>query len=866
VVVAPRAHVLPACCTHVVDVSGDAEARLVDLGTGGAVEGILAAGASVATASGAARRLARFDDPELLRPDAGLPGTLDLTELLGADALAADAVAAAWTRGDGMVGVPLAMAADGVVDIDLVEHGPHALVAGTTGAGKSELLRALVVGLAVRASPADVAFALVDYKGGSAFDACAGLPHVVGVVTDLDERLAERALRSLRAELRRREGALRAAGAVDIGAYRRARRVDAEPMPRLVVVIDEFAGLAADLPDFLTALVGVAQRGRSLGVHLVLATQRPAGVVNDDIRANTNLRIALRVQDAADSVDVIGTDVAARLGRDHPGRAVVRLGAGDLVPVQIARVSAPLDGVAGSGVEVVDMGLPSPPPRGRDAVTADAPTVLDSLVAACRGAAERLHLPAPRRPWLDPLPAVIDLDSLPPGAVALADDPDSQGQHPVGWEPSGGHLLLYGAPGSGTTTALAALALAASARLGPASLHLYVVDMGAGELEPLATLPQCGGVLRPSERERLVRLVRRLRSEVETRQAAPGAGRPDVVVLVDGLEALRAVFDDPAGYTLLDALDGVIRDGPEVGIEVVATANRVGALPVSLTAGIRHRWILRLADPADARSFGVSPARLVDVAAGRAVIAETGLEIQIGRPVPSLAAAVDTVAATWAGHAGGPQPVGVLPAVVSVSALPPPSADSRPWSMPVGIGDADLQPVPILLHRGDHVLVAGRARTGRSSALVLLAASIRRARPDAVIGAVAYRPSPLHDVADLVATDPAGLPGVAAATAVLVDDAELVADDGTLAALLANPDVHVVAAAHPDVLRSAYGHWAHAVRRSRLGVALQPDVDVDGELLGAVLPRRQPVPVRPGCGYLVVGGRAELVQLAHVRT
>ena len=175
---------------------------------------------------------------------------------------------------------------------------------------------------------------LVDYKGGAAFDACARLPHVAGVVTDLDERLAERALRSLHAELRRREQLLRAAGATDLTAYR--AQAGSAPIPRLVIVVDELATLAQDLPEFVPSLVGVAQRGRSLGVHLVLATQRPSGAISDDIRANTNLRIALRVQDAAESVDIVGVPDAAALPRHRPGRAVLRFGPGECVVAQVA--------------------------------------------------------------------------------------------------------------------------------------------------------------------------------------------------------------------------------------------------------------------------------------------------------------------------------------------------------------------------------------------------------------------------------------------------------------------------------------------------------------------------------------------------
>src|SRR5204863_2486589 len=214
--------------------------------------------------------------------------------------------------------------------------GPHALIAGTTGSGKSELLRTLIASLAMTVDPERLNFVLVDYKGGSAFADCAALPHTVGLVTDLDEHLGQRALRSLDAEIRRREHVLRRAGVADLGQYRRAEAASDGPLPRLVVVIDEFATLRSELPEFVDALVGVAQRGRSLGIHLVLATQRPHGSVSDNVRANTNIRIALRVQDAADSQDVIDGPGAAEIDRRRPGFAYCRLGHGEMVAFQAA--------------------------------------------------------------------------------------------------------------------------------------------------------------------------------------------------------------------------------------------------------------------------------------------------------------------------------------------------------------------------------------------------------------------------------------------------------------------------------------------------------------------------------------------------
>jgi DNA segregation ATPase FtsK/SpoIIIE, S-DNA-T family len=862
IVLAPDAIALPSCCTHIAVVADDATMSLVEVAAGTSIDGIVGAGASLSTAAEVARALAAFDDPELRPLDRGLPEAVELADLLGPDALDGAKLAAAWRAldRDPPPRAPVAISDDGVVEIDLVEHGPHALIAGTTGAGKSELLRSLVAGLAARSSPRDLTFVLIDYKGGSAFDACGSLPHVVGVVTDLDDRLAGRALRSLEAELRRRERVLRSAGAVDISDFRRGAHD--EVLPRLVVVVDELAGLVVDLPDFVSALVGVAQRGRSLGIHLVLATQRPAGVVNDEIRANTNLRVALRVQSAADSHDVLGVADAAALRTDRPGRALIRLGPGDVVAVQVARASAPVPARDRPAVQVTTRS-----PDGSTAVisadgslsalgaTAAGPSGLERLVVAARHAVSELGLVLPRPPWLDPLPMALTLDDLPPGAVALADDPDHQAQHPVTWRRSDGHLLCVGIAGSGATATLASVALSAAAETAPSGLHLYVVDMGAGELASLSALPHCAAVLRAGEVERLSRLVRRLEAEVDRRRG--GADGPELVVLIDGLEALRSAFDDPSGFAVGDALDRVIVDGATVGIHMAVTVDRPGALPVAIMAGIRQRWTFRMAD-------GPS------LPPGRALDADSGLELQVGVPRCSLAAACAATATVWRPD-GGPSPLGVLTALVRSSELPPCDLTARPWVVPVAIADTDLAPASLLLHAGDHVFVGGRSRTGRSSTLVLLAERLLAAEPDLLVAVVALRPSPLRSCgAHVVVTGASDLSSLAVLgegcrpTVLLVDDAERVDDDGTLAALVASghPALHVVAAGRPDVVRSIYGHWTSAVRRSRLGMLLQPDVDLDGDLLGAVLPRRQVVAPLPGRGHLVVDGRAGLVQLA----
>jgi len=312
--------------------------------------------------------------------------------------------------------------------LDLVADGPHAVVAGMTGAGKSELLTTWVTSLCATHSTDDVVFLLADFKGGTAFEALSGLPHVTGVVTDLDGGGALRALESLRAELRRREAELVRAGARDIAD-------PAVRLPRLVVVVDEFAALAAAHPEITGLITDIAARGRALGMHLVLGTQRAAGVLREALTANCPLRISLRVADAADSRAVVGTEDAARLSGDADavGIAIVRRAA-DAVP------------------RAVRIALTSPA----------------TIAAATAGAAGS----APRRPWLPELPVRLELDELSVRAsrrraageivLGLADEPELQRQRIVTLRPSERGLAVVGRPGSGRTSVLATVAAQAT--------------------------------------------------------------------------------------------------------------------------------------------------------------------------------------------------------------------------------------------------------------------------------------------------------------------------------------------------------------------------------------------------------------------
>jgi S-DNA-T family DNA segregation ATPase FtsK/SpoIIIE len=879
VALVPAGGVAPSLCRSELRVGSMCTGRwTADVGASSPSCRVHAAGLSVSAAGDAARRLAGLHDPEDPAEATGAcPSSVMLSHTLargGGPAIDDPiAIAAGWraeSRPRGVIG----MTADGVVELDLVADGPHALIAGTTGAGKSELLRSLVATLATGSSPDELTFVLIDYKGGSTFDACADLPHTVGVVTDLDERLAERALISLEAELRRRERMLRAAGVDDLDSYRAAAQET--PLPRLVVVIDEFAALAAELPGFLTSLVGVAQRGRSLGIHLVLATQRPAGVVSEEIRANTNLRIALRLQDRADAVDIVGVADPAAFPRGAPGRALLRLGAGETVVFQAARSSGPYR-PPGDGHLRVHRTTSNANPRHRHraagADAAEPASELATLMRAIRAASSLCEIHPPFRPWLPPLPERLSAEAvgrLGDGAddiLGLVDDPAGQRQVPLRWNPAEGNLAILGALGCGTTTALRSVVIATGE-----STHSYVVDArGDGRLADLASLPGCGGVVGGHDAERRIRLVRFLADELARRRGTPASPRVPIILAIDGLGALLAAMSAPADRDDHARLLGVLGDGVPVGIHTVATVERPGGVAHSAFAALPQRWLLHVDDPLECATLGVRASAIPPAIPGRIVIAGSGLAAQLAvLPVRSLAASRSVLAR--------PTAIGALAEDVDAASLPASHHRDGVTSLAVGIDFATLGTARIDVPDGEHVLVVGPARSGRSTALIRLVGAWRDAHADGVVVLCCPRPdSPaLSSVAAagdvVVAADEAAIVEAVASigpnrrVCVAVDDAERVADAaGRLLALAGERARHVavIAAGRPDALRSMYGHWTAVVRRSRLGLVMSTGSDSDGELLGEPLPRRSPVPPRVGLAWLIDGRGNRLVQVGR---
>lgn len=615
-----------------------------------------------------ARELAPFVDAGArVLDESDLPRSVALARLVPGDILgAADAIEQQWRATDSLVAhwrsggerSPGALAAivgqgsAGPVEIDLRVHGPHALVGGTTGSGKSEFLQTWILSLAANYAPDRLTFLLVDYKGGAAFADCVGLPHTVGLVTDLNTHLVRRALTSLRAELRYREELLAEKGAKDLISLE--RRGDPAAPPVLIIVIDEFAALAKEIPEFVDGVIDVAQRGRSLGLHLIMATQRPAGVITDNLRANTNLRVALRMADPADSSDVIGVTDAAFFSAEVPGRAAIKVGAGRLAHLQAGYLGGRAESEHRDAAEVRDLAFGErepwsliPEARSGTARAHRGARDIETLAANISTAAQRLDTAPPRRPWVDQLPNELPLESLQTpelpargarrGASAgvvlgLVDEPEAQRQSSYIVQLAEiGNLAIFGGAGSGKTTAL--LSLAVSAVTTDPRTHLYGIDCAGGRLGMLNVLPHTGDIVPGDERDRVIRLLALAKNVIAERAAVDAVNPAPVIVLLDGLAAFRGAHEHRGGGAdpFADLID-IAASGRSVNVHVVLTSERSNGLPASLAASFSERLALRLTAEADYHMLGVPFEALDEAGPGRAIRIGSGDELQLTLP------------------------------------------------------------------------------------------------------------------------------------------------------------------------------------------------------------------------------------------
>jgi len=925
--VAPSVERLPAACRTFLDVdanTGEGRAGFVQGGVG--VTNLELEPLDVARSMTFARRLAPVVDASgILEDQSDLPRTVSFLSLAGNEVADNPAeVLDMWRDNNSLPAGPgaprlkrdnslRALVGQSAADrfhLDLRANGPHALVGGTTGAGKSEFLQSWILGMATAHSPARVNFLFVDYKGGAAFADCVSLPHCVGLVTDLSPHLVRRALRSLNAELRRREHILNRKKAKDLLELERRR--DPETPPSLVIVVDEFAALVQEVPEFVDGVVNVAQRGRSLGLHLILATQRPAGVIKDNLRANTNLRVALRMADESDSDDVIGTKQAATFDPAIPGRGVAKTGPGRLTAFQAAYVGGHSSATPEApSIDVNDFrfsvggswDLPEAP------VVADesplGPNDIRRVVNTVAAAFTTAGLPEATKPWLPELATTYRLEQLPSRRTdaelvfGVIDRPDDQSQPTVAFVPDrDGNMAIFGTGGSGKSTMLRSLAIAAgfsTARGGPC--HVYALDFGARGLAMLDALPHVGAVVNADDVERTVRTLRQLRATIDERaeryakvnaatieefRVASGHGdEARILLLIDNFGAFRSTYELNYQSRAFELLESIAADGRAVGVHVIATADQAGVFTASLNSVIQSRVALRLTSEMDFTILGVPVDVFSDTTPpGRGFMGDSELQVAAIGGEPSIAKQAAEIvklvkAMERAGVVAAP-PIRRLPEQVSLSAI-----EFGPGDQPVlGVMDDTLGPLAF-----DPVgvfVVAGPPQSGRTTTVASMITALRRVRPNApmvlfgarrsqLIGAAPWRTHvSTHDeiatvAGDLTALIQAESPDVAGLVVVLEQVGELsgsLADDAVQGLLKACRmfDHFVIAEGETSTL-SGWG-LNQVVKLNKYGIVLQPD-DADGDaLFGVSFPRVKRADFPLGRGLYVRNGRIVRVQVA----
>ena len=663
--------------------------------------------------------------------------------------------------------------------------GPHGICIGATGSGKSELLRTLVLSLAVAHSPEDLSMVLVDFKGGAAFAPFATLPHVAGLIDNLadDPQLTRRARESIEGEVVRRQEMLKQANsAPSINYYRQMREQDPSmpPMPHLFLVIDEFGELLTAEPDFSPLLLKIGRIGRSIGVHLLLASQRLESGMLRGLDTYLSYWIGMRTFSEAESRAILNTPDAFTLPA-APGFGYLKVDTSIYTRFRAGYVSAPVREVPADEPETaepenlvqvvplfdapVGAELASPaeeqpeqPEIGR--------LLVDDVVS-------RLVVPNPARPvWLPPLPARVTLGSILSddvvdtagagviAAIGLLDDPAHQRQGPwlLDLNASGGHVAVVGAPQSGRSTLLRTIAVSLAVTHTPKQVSIYGIDLVGGGLERIEGFPHVGGVATRSDRARLVRLFEEVEAMIATRETVfrthrldsmadlraaharglvPQLVAPDVVMIVNGVEAMRNEFEE------LDApFTALLQRGGTFGIHVVMALTRWNELRMNVQPVIGQRFETRLNDAGESSIQRAAAEVLKSAGAGR-VLTQSLLYAQVALPVlddvddakigEAMSDLATRITEAWEGPSA--TPIRLLPQVLDPGELP--DVLDMPDTVPFGLRQDTFGPVAFDPNLDQHLLVFGDSLCGKTTLLRGVAREfMRRLTPEELVFAV----------------------------------------------------------------------------------------------------------------------------------
>lgn len=558
-----------------------------------------------------------------------IPSKYSFFEMLGVNSASEIDLAARWAAADTKNGfkAPIGIGLTGLVYMDMNEDGPHGLVAGTTGSGKSEMIVSYLLALVTLFSPEDLALIVIDFKGGALCNKFRGLPHVVGTITNLAESEIQRSLKAIQAELKRRQMLLdEASQNVDthdidnINKYTRlykAGRVK-EPMPHLLFVVDEFAELKSQYPDALDQLVSAARIGRSLGVHLILATQKPAGQVSDQIASNSRFRICLKVQTEQDSNEMIKVPLAAKI--KEAGRAYLMVGAGERLDLFQSGYS----GTPDKTVQRKETDL--------DELT-QLNTTINHIIAYCKehGIEKQPDV------FMENLPETIPcLACEAPGdiygtvGIGLADDPAHKRQEEYDVSLLKGNLMIIGSAQSGKTNLLQLIIRRLAEQYTPEEVEIYILDFGTMFLKKYETLNHVGGVVTQSEDEKLKHLFQLLNQEADRRRKkflAAGVsslsayrehGGKDVshiVVIVDNMTALKSLYLEEN-----DMLLPLCQSGLTLGINIIIANSQTQGISFKYLTNFDTRIALYCSDSMEYSTLFDHCRETVDKIPGRCLV------------------------------------------------------------------------------------------------------------------------------------------------------------------------------------------------------------------------------------------------------
>ncbi|MBC1693291.1 type VII secretion protein EssC [Listeria welshimeri] len=578
-----------------------------------------------------------------------IPESVTFLEMYGVERVEELNIAGRWAKNETYksLAVPLGLRGkDDIVQLNLHEkaHGPHGLVAGTTGSGKSEIIQSYIISLGVNFHPYEVAFLLIDYKGGGMANLFKNMPHLLGTITNLDGAQSMRALASIKAELQKRQRLFGEHDVNHINQYQKLYKQGkaTEPMPHLFLISDEFAELKSEQPEFMKELVSTARIGRSLGIHLILATQKPSGVVDDQIWSNSKFKLALKVQNASDSNEILKTPDAAEI--TLPGRSYLQVGNNEIYELFQSAWSGADYVPDKESTDYIDTTIYAINDLGQyDILTEDLsgldkkddltklPSELDAVIDHIHAYTEASGIEALPRPWLPPLPERIFAQDLHPvnfeeawkepkkplrATIGLLDQPELQAQEPLTLDlTKDGHVAVFSSPGFGKSTFLQSLVMDLARQHNPEQLHVYLLDFGTNGLLPLLKLPHSVDLLNIDDEEKLKKFTNRITKLIAERkrilsqnavanlnqyEELSGVTLPEILVVLDNFDAIREV-DYQFGFEGL--LIQIAREGNSVGVHLVASSSRQNSMRQNLLANIKLQVALYLIETNEVKSI-----------------------------------------------------------------------------------------------------------------------------------------------------------------------------------------------------------------------------------------------------------------------